>query len=164
LCKEISSFFWQTELNLNNHPTPREIEAENRISKPLNLHPMVQTEVSQLSAECQEWRQILRNYREELQTSKKALQETCTKTLSKSQLLEVEHFDNQFHIQLINIHDLKQSIKSHERKIEIESSSGDIGEDTYSLHEELLNEFLGLENTLQELRNEFKNFISATSC
>lgn len=125
---------------------------------------MVQTDISQLSAECKEWLQILRNYREELQTSKKSLQEICRKSLSRNQLFEVEHFDNQFHIQLINIHDLKHSIKIHERKIEMESSGGDIAEETYTLHEELLNEFLGLENTLQELRNEFKNFISATSC
>ena len=31
-------------------------------------------------------------------------------------LTEVEHFSNQFYIQQINIHDLKQSIKQHERK------------------------------------------------
>jgi hypothetical protein len=125
---------------------------------------MVQTDVSQLSAECKDWLQILRNYREEFQTSKKSLQEICRKNLSKNQLLDVEHFDNQFHIQLINIHDLKHSIKIHERRVEIESDSGDVAEDSYTLHEELLNEFLSLENTLQELRNEFKTFISATSC
>jgi hypothetical protein len=126
---------------------------------------MVQTDVSQLATECKDWLQILRNYREELQTSKKSLQEVCNKSLSKDQLLEVEHFDNQFHIQLINIHDLKHSIKTHERKVEIESSAGDnLPEDSYTMHEELLNEFLGLENTLQELRNDYKNFISATSC
>ena len=125
---------------------------------------MVQTEISQLSAECQEWRQILRNYREEFQLSKKSLQEICKKSLSKDQLVNVEHFDNQSHIQLINIHDLKQSIKSHERKIDLESSSGDLSEATYRAHEELLNEFISLENALQELRAEFGNFISATNC
>ncbi len=124
---------------------------------------MVQTDISQLSAECQEWRQILRNYREEFQTSKKSLSEIIRKNLQKDQLKELEHFDNQFHIQLINIHDLKQTIKSHERKIEIDSGS-DAAEKLYTVHEELLNEFLGLENMLQELRSEFKNFISATSC
>lgn len=125
---------------------------------------MVQTDVSQLTAECKDWLQILRNYRDEFQTSKKALQETCRKSLSKNQLLDVEHFDNQFHIQLINIHDLKHSIKTHEKRIDHESASGDVAEENYTLHEELLNEFLSLESTLQELRNEFKTFISATSC
>ncbi len=125
---------------------------------------MVQTDVSQLTTECNEWLQILRNYREEFQTSKKSLQEICGKTLSKKQLLDVEHFDNQFHIQLINIHDLKHSIKVHEKRIEHESASGEIAEQNFTLHEELLTEFLSLENTLQELRNEFKAFISASSC
>lgn len=125
---------------------------------------MVQTDVSQLSAECKDWLQILRNYREEFQTSKRSLQEVCKKNLTKDQMLGIEHFDNQFHIQLINIHDLKHSIKTHERRIDIENSGGDISEQSYALHEELLNEFLSLENTLQELRNEFKNFISATGC
>ncbi|HTM94136.1 MAG TPA: hypothetical protein VL095_17065 [Flavisolibacter sp.] len=125
---------------------------------------MVQTDVSQLTAECNEWLQILRNYREEFQTAKKALQEFCRKDLGRNQLLDVERFDNQFHIQLINIHDLKHSIKIHERRIGHESSEGEITEDNYTLHEELLNEFLSLENALQELRHEFKTFISATSC
>lgn len=125
---------------------------------------MVQTDLSQLSAECQEWRQILRNYREELQLSKKSLQEICRKNLSKDQLKEVEHFDNQFHIQLINVHDLKQEIKTHERKIGIESSGSDISEETYTQHEEILSQFLSQESTLQELRNDYRNFISASSC
>ena len=99
---------------------------------------MVQTDLSQLTAESQDWLQILRNYREEFQTSKKSLQEICRKNLSKNQLQEVEHFDNQFHIQLINIHDLKHSIKTHERRVETESSSGDVQENNYTVHEKLL--------------------------
>ena len=125
---------------------------------------MVQTDISQLSSECKEWRQILRNYKEEFATSKRSLEEICRKSLSKNQQQDIEHFDNQFHIQLINIHDLKQSIKNHERKMEMESSNGDFHEETYSYHELLLDQFLSLENTFQELRNDFKNFISATSC
>ena len=85
-----------------------------------------------MSAESAEWRQILRNHRNELNDFKKALQETCKNSLSKDQLQEVEHYDNQFHIQLINIHDLKQSIKSHEKKV---ISEGDqISESTYAEH------------------------------
>jgi len=126
---------------------------------------MVQTDISQLSAECQEWRQILRSYREEFHLCKKSLEEICRKSLSKDQLQEVEHFDNQFHIQLINIHDIKQFIKVHERKIDIESSGSEsVSDETYSEHEELLDQFLSLENTFQELRNEFKNFTSAATC
>lgn len=126
---------------------------------------MVLTDISQLAAECAEWRQILRNYRDEFQDCRKALQETCKKSLSKNQLLEVEHFDNQFHIQLINIHDLKQSIKSHEKKVQHETSeNGNATESSFAYHEDLLDQFLQLENTLQQLRDEFRNFINATNC
>ena len=123
---------------------------------------MVQTDISQLSAECTDWRQILRNYREEFHHCQKALQQTCKNSLTKDQLLEVEHFNNQFHIQLINIHDLKQLIKQHERTIQ---ANGDqIFERTYADHEHLLSDFLSLENTLQELRLEFNDFVNKTAC
>ncbi len=126
---------------------------------------MVLTDVSQLSSECQEWRQILRNYRKEFQDCRIVLQETCQKNLSKDQLRQVEHFDNQFHIQLINIHDLKQSVKLHERKIQLETQREEnSSEATYAYHEDLLDQFLMLENTLQQLREDFKNFINATNC
>ena len=121
---------------------------------------MVSTDVSQLSAECTEWRQILRNYREEFHHCEKALLEMCKQSLTKDHLTQVEHFQNQFDIQLNNIHDLKQTIKSHERKVQLETS----GEEVYAEHERLLTEFLSLENMLQELREEFRNFISSTSC
>ena len=121
---------------------------------------MVQTEVSQLSAECSEWRQILRNYREEFHTCEKALIEMCKQLQKKEHLTQVEHFQNQFDIQRRNIHDLKQQIKTHERKVQQETA----GEEIYAEHEKILNEFLSLESTLQELRDEFRNFINNTSC
>lgn len=125
---------------------------------------MVQTDISQLSAECSEWRQILRNYREEFHDYEKVLQETCRKSLQKSDLQDVEHLQNQIDIQLKNIHDLKQQIKNHERRVQLESGTENFKEETYSQHEHLLKEFLSLESTLQELRNEFKDYVSRVSC
>jgi len=121
---------------------------------------MVQTDISQLAAECADWRQILRSYRDEFHSCERALLEMCKKSLSRNHLTQVEHFQNQFDIQLQNIHDLKQAIKSHEKKVQ----QADTEEGVYAGHERLLNEFLGLESTLQELRDEFKNFINNTSC
>jgi predicted translin family RNA/ssDNA-binding protein len=121
---------------------------------------MVSTDISQLAAECTDWRQILRNYRDEFQNCEKALTESCKQSLTKDHCTQIEHFQNQFDIQLRNIHDLKQTIKSHERKVQQETS----GEEIYAEHEQLLNEFLSLEGTLQELRDEFRNFINNTSC
>jgi predicted nucleic acid-binding Zn-ribbon protein len=124
---------------------------------------MVQTDLSQLQAECSDWRQILRNYREEYQDAKKSLQSFCRQSLTKGQLQEVEHFDNQFHIQLINIHDLKQEIKSHEKQLKSDAAEN-LSDDLYARHEHLLDEFVTLENTLQELRIEFRNFTNASAC
>ena len=125
---------------------------------------MVQTDTSQLSAETADWRQILRNYRNEFNECKKLLQNSCNEKLTKQQFQEVEHFHNQFHIQLINIHDVKQKIKTHEKKVQLElTGNNHLKEQTYSEHERLLDEFITLENTLQNLREDFKNFINSTS-
>jgi len=120
---------------------------------------MVQTDISQLNAECAEWRQVLRNYRNEFTQSQKDLQSLCRSQLSKEQLQDVEHISNQFHIQLINIHDLKKEIKLHSQQLEQEQASKDgISEATLNRHEELYDQFSRMEMTLLDLRTEFQNF------
>ena len=116
---------------------------------------MVQTDISQNAAECAEWRQLLRSYRDEFSQDKKELEQHCRTTLSKDQLQQVEHFSNQFHIQLINIHDLKQTIKAHERSLELQSTPS---EELLAQHEDLYDRFSSMEATLHDLRNEFNNF------
>jgi hypothetical protein len=114
---------------------------------------MVQVDISQLSGECSAWRDKLRNYREEISGDEAKLRQIAGQQLSKEQLLDVEHLHNQFHIQLINIHDLKQSIKAHDRKMNFEKMAfnGNVNEDSYTRHESLSEEYKTLENTLQGL-------------
>ena len=122
---------------------------------------MVQTDISQNAAECADWRQALRTYRDEFSYDKKALESLCRSTLSKDQLQQVEHFHNQFHIQLINIHDLKQTIKAHERNLERYNEAHESpSEELLAKHEELYDRFSSMEATLLDLRNEFNNFRS----
>lgn len=122
---------------------------------------MVQVETSQLTAECSNWREALRKYRDEFTQHKLRLQQAANPSLSKDQLHEVEHLHNQFHIQLINIHDLKQAIKTHCRVIdyEMKEGRGHLKEETLSVHENLFDGYQTLESTLQELRNEFDRFL-----
>jgi hypothetical protein len=124
---------------------------------------MVQVETSQLIAECEAWRQTLRQYREEFTQDKTKLQLAASRSLSKDQLQEVEHLHNQFHIQLINIHDLKQAIKNHDRRIgfEVREQNG-LNEETVAEHENLFGQYQSLEHTLQELREEFDTFLKQT--
>jgi benzoyl-CoA reductase/2-hydroxyglutaryl-CoA dehydratase subunit BcrC/BadD/HgdB len=126
---------------------------------------MVTVDISQLSGECNTWRDALRTSREDLNNLKKQLQETAGHSLSKDQLHDVEHYHNQFHIQLINVHDLKQSIKAHDRRVQFETAAnaGQLTEDTIAEHERLFEEFQSLESTIKNLHEEFGNFLNRTS-
>lgn len=122
---------------------------------------MVQVDISQLSAECNAWREQLRNFREEFTTDENKIRQVAGRPLSKDQLQEIEHLHNQFHIQLINIHDLKHSIKVHERQLQTVSQP--FTEELLGKHETLQVEYRSLEQTLQNLRTEFGGFLSRTS-
>ncbi len=126
---------------------------------------MVQVDISQLSTECNGWREQLRQLRDEFTNDETRLTQAASKVLSKEQLQDVEHLHNQFHIQLINIHDLKQAIKAHDRKMNFErvAFNGTVNEDSFNRHESLATEYGELKNTLQELRNEFNLFLNKTS-
>lgn len=125
---------------------------------------MVQVETSQLTGECNSWREKLRQYRDEFSKDKTKLQDNASLTLSRDQLQQVEHLHNQFHIQLINIHDLKHAVKSHEQKMRYEmSNNGKPDNETMAEHENLLDQYQSLESTLQDLREEFDEFLSRTS-
>jgi len=125
---------------------------------------MVQVDISQLSGECNAWREQLRKYREEFTQNENKLRQVAAQTLSKEQLQDVEHLHNQFHIQLINIHDLKQSIKNHDRKMNFEKDTfnGSINEDCLSSHERLHSEYQHLEQTLNDIQSEFGDFLKRT--
>jgi len=125
---------------------------------------MVTVDISQLSGECNIWRDSLRSCRDDLNQLKKQLQQTAAQNLTRDQLHDVEHYHNQFHIQLINVHDLKQSIKSHDRRVQFETSanSGQLAEDTIAEHERLFEEFQSLDSTIKNLREEFGDFIHRT--
>lgn len=126
---------------------------------------MVTVDISQLSGECSTWRESLRSSRDELNGLKKQLQLSAGQQLPKDQLPDLEHLHNQFHIQLINVHDLKQSIKAHNRRVQFETAAnnGQLTEDTIAEHERLFEEFQSLDHTIKNLREEFSDFVSRTS-
>lgn len=126
---------------------------------------MVTVETSQLIAECNNWRETLRQHREELTREQDELEKICSNELSKDQCRDVERLHNQLHIQLINIHDLRHAIKSHARMIDYEMNvfNGQLREETIHLHEILFEQFQSLDVTLQELQVEFSRFLSVTT-
>jgi hypothetical protein len=123
---------------------------------------MVTTDVSQISAECNTWRQSLRNYRDEFTQLQKELRKVAAPVSQKELLQDVEHYENQFHIQLINIHDIKHSIKAHEHHASLEMAhhNGQLNHDTLAKHERLDSDYHRLEQLLQELKSDFSVFLT----
>jgi hypothetical protein len=117
---------------------------------------MVQENIAQLSQDCQGWRAHLRQLRDEFNADETKIREVAGKALSKDQLLSVEHLHNQFHIQLINIHDLKHSLKNQEQLL----ADSEILDEVFQKQDELKQDYISLVQTLDELRGEFKSFLA----
>lgn len=79
---------------------------------------VTETQNKEIIEECNAWYGILASYSEKLNKLKRELYFFAPGKTDHDVLLGVEHFHNQFHIQLINIHDLKHEIKYHVREAE----------------------------------------------
>ena len=125
---------------------------------------MVETDISQFTRECNDWRETLRSYRDELHQMQATLQQAVNHPLSKEEQTELEHLQNQLHIQLINIHDLKHAVKMHDRKLTHEVSGkapADFSDNVSAYHENLFDNYNSLETMLTELRADLDHFIHA---
>lgn len=124
---------------------------------------MVQTDISQLSQECSTWIEQLHSFRDELNQLNLQLQQTAQRPLTKEDLTELEHFQNQFQIQLINVHDVKQEAKQLNRKVQyqLSTTNRDVSEETYHDYEKVADDYETLEHTLSELRSDFNRFVTS---
>ena len=113
------------------------------------------TEHQALLAECQQWRDNLRQHREDLNQLRNQLYSAAAGKTDKEFLKEVEHYHNQFHIQSINIHDLKHSIKHHISDAQHHPNFGH-----KSPHHNLDLQYKALTNSLNHLKQDFQNFLN----
>ncbi|MFV0606939.1 MAG: hypothetical protein ACK5NK_13985 [Niabella sp.] len=122
---------------------------------------MVLEEISQLMEDCNVKREALAEQRDAINQSQKELLKLAAKRLEKDDLTDLEHYQNQFHIQLINIHDLKHDLKSFLQLLKMESRLQDsVSEEMVKKQQELDGEFTSLQETLQNLQNDFGEFLS----
>ncbi len=122
---------------------------------------MVTTDISQLNGECSSWTNTLREARTRFGSLKEKLQQLSHDLHDKKALQDIEHLQNQFYIQLINIHDLKHAIREHGQIAAWEQDkSGQISDATWSAHEELNDQYEQLGHTLKNVEQEFKNFVA----
>lgn len=122
---------------------------------------MVISDIAQFSEECNSWREALRSQREEFTRMKNELQQVAAHITNREVLKDVEHYENQFDIQLTNIHDLKKSIKSYNTGPAHtgESDGGFEPELVSSGYQKLSTEYQHLRQRLHEIKNEFQQFL-----
>lgn len=121
---------------------------------------MVLEEISQLIDDCNVKREALSSHRDKINSLQKKLLKFAAGSLPKDDLTDLEHFQNQFHIQLINIHDVKHDLKAYAQRLKVESHLHDgVTTETINKHKELSEQFDTLENMLNELENEFGYFL-----
>ena len=113
------------------------------------------TEHQALLDECQQWRDNLRHSREELNVLRNRLYSAAAGKTDKEFLKEVEHYHNQFHIQSINIHDLKHSIKHHILEANHHPNFG------HKIpHHQVEMQYRDLVHSLELLKTHFENFLA----
>ena len=104
----------------------------------------------QFVAEATEWISNLRNYIHDINEMKNKLYKWAAHKSDYDVLVQIEHYHNQFHIQLINLHDLKHSIKLYMRP---ENNNAE-------KQSELEDEYRFLTKELDNLKSDFAAFVS----
>ncbi len=107
-----------------------------------------------LIEECKIWHQTLAKYKQMINELKNELYLFAPGKTEHSILEGIEHFHNQFHIQLINVHDLKHEIKHHVTEAERHPNFGHRIPHHYL--KEKLDALLGF---IENLKTEFHQFI-----
>ncbi len=106
--------------------------------------------------ECRHWQEQLALYREKINKLKTTLYLFAPGKTDTAVLTDIEHFHNQFHIQLINIHDLKHEIRNHLHEAEKYPNIG------HRIPHHYIKEKVNLQlAALDKLEHEFQHFIQS---
>lgn len=118
--------------------------------------------VSKLGNGHSDWLRALDFYREELGILELRLAEVMRKNTGSDFLAGVEHFQNQFIVQKNNIDEFRHAIKENLQKAgrEALAYAGYVEADREREHDALMEDFMGLEKVIMELRHDFNRFLS----
>ncbi|MBS1512065.1 MAG: hypothetical protein JST86_14550 [Bacteroidetes bacterium] len=114
------------------------------------------TQHQSLIDECKTWYDHLASYSVKVKKMKSDLYFFAPGKTDHDTLLGVEHFHNQFHIQLINIHDLKRELKHHIHEANAHPTFGH-----RIPHHHIKEKLDALVTDLDMLEQEFNDFVSA---
>lgn len=107
-----------------------------------------------LVGECKQWYDELVSYRQKINDLKNELYYFAPGKTEQETRLGIDHFHNQFHIQLINIHDLKHEIKHHVKEANYHPNFG------HRIPHHFIKEKVDmLVSDLNKLEEDFHNFV-----
>ncbi len=123
---------------------------------------MSYTTVAHCGTDHQEWLKAIDFYDNELDILEERLAEVAKKNTGEEVMKGVEHFQNQFIIQRNTIDELRHYIHEHEGKVsrDVQIHAGHIETQQVVGHDNLKEEFNGFEKVINELRDEFKHYLS----
>jgi hypothetical protein len=109
----------------------------------------------QLVDEAMGWISHLRTYIDNISEMKNKLYKWAAHKSDRDALIQVERFHNQFHIQLINLHDLKHSIRLYMNECKLNPDA-----DHSAKQQDLEDQYHFLINDLDHLKDNFTAFSS----
>ena len=123
---------------------------------------MSYTSVPHLSTEHQDWLKAIDFYDNELDILEKRLTEVATKNTGIDAMKGVEHFQNQFIIQRNTIDELRHNINEHVHKtmVDAKDHGGRVETQQILEHGKVKEEFDVFEKVINELRDEFKLYLT----
>lgn len=124
----------------------------------------LQTELSELHAEHDEWQDKIRSYRHEIHEMNTSLEEIVSKSPTTEDLVKVEHFQNQLIRQREVLDILRHNFKQHENLIEAKEDNLERLEINdqrlFENHKMYRQELADFERLFKELRQEFNSFVA----
>lgn len=122
---------------------------------------MVSSVENKIGQECQEWISALRTDRSALAAQREHLQALISEAkVSHDKLPAVDHFENQFEIQLTNINHLKHAMKEHLHVLET-TPPEHLSAPHLTIHESLSDQYQILLGSISQLRQEFNDFLDS---
>ncbi len=109
----------------------------------------------QLVDETMQWISHLRTYIDSINELKNKLYKWAANKSGHDVLVQIERYHNQFHIQLINLHDLKHSIRLYMNECKLHPTANNPAK-----QQDLDEQYNFLIKDLDQLRNDFMAFIS----
>ena len=116
---------------------------------------LTETQPQQLLDEARNWIDHLVPYVQNINELKNTFYKWAAGKSDHDVLVQIEHYHNQFHIQLINLHDLKHAIRFHMKEVDLMPDA-----EHTAKHQQLEEQYDFLINDLDQLKADFTAFIS----